>query len=127
MAGGGHITWRSHDDTPKRDPSGSGGPPGGGGPPNYDACDIRLETTLNSIDPTAIQKINRGDRLTIREVMENAVSRIVAELNGQRLGVISHPKTLEMIACIRSGNQYEAVVVERQGGLCRICVERISV
>lgn len=118
MAGGGKHTWRSSG--APQIPTGGGNTESGGDDP----CDICFETTLNSIDPTAIRKVSRGNKLTVVIVEENNVLRLQATLDGVRLGVISHPKTLEVIGCIRAGNQYVAFVVERQGDLCRVRVER---
>lgn len=118
MAGGGKHTWRSSSEPQK--PMGVGRPESGGDDP----CDIQFETTLNSVDQTAIQKVCRGTTLTVAVAEENNIARLQATLEGVRVGVIAHPKTLEIIACIRAGNQYVAAVMDRQGNLCRVRVER---
>ena len=120
MAGGGKHTWRSTG--APQEPTGVGRPESGGDDP----CAIHFETTLSSVDPAAIQKIIRGNRLTVAVVEENNNPRLQVTMDGVRLGVISHPKTLEVISCIREGNQYVAVVMERQGNLCRVRVERLA-
>ncbi len=124
MAGGGKHTWRSTGAPPKPtgvSGPGSGGPGSGGGD---DPCDIHFETALNSVDETAVKKVTRGTRLKVELVEENESPRLQAILEGVRIGVISHPKTIEVIGCIKAGNEYVAVVMERQGNLCRVCVER---
>lgn len=118
MAGGGKHTWRSIGAPQK--PTGVGRPESGGDDP----CDIHFETTLNSVDETAIKNVTRGDKLSIAIVEENNIPRLQASLDRIRIGVISHPKTLEIIGCIKAGNQYVAVVMERQGNHCRVRVER---
>ncbi len=120
MAGGGKHTWRSTG-VPEKPPGGGGsdGDESGGDP-----CDIHFETTLNSVDESAIQKVTRGDRLSLSISEENNIPRLQASLDGVRLGIISHPKTLEVIRCIQAENRYVAVVVERQGNVCRVRVER---
>jgi hypothetical protein len=123
MAGGGKHTWRSSSNSPKRESTDGAGSNSGGD----DACDIRFETTLNSIDLIAIQTISRGSTLNVVLVNENSVERLAATLNGVRVGVISHPRTLDIIGCIREGNQYIAVVVEREGNLCRVRIERQAI
>jgi len=117
MGGGGINTW----------------PPGGGGqePPDVrpdepgdDPCDIRFETTLNSIDRAILQKVNRGNALSVDFVDENNIPRLQVSLNGVLVGIISHPRTLDVIGCIKAGNRYTAIVVEKQGNLCRVRLER---
>jgi hypothetical protein len=120
MAGGGKHTWRSSQNTPKPATPTSGGTGSGGS----DSCDIRFETILNSIDPLAIQNLSRGNKLTISVLNENKVPKLIATLDGRQMGVISHPNTLEVIHCIQMGNNYVAVVLDRQGNLCRVRVER---
>ena len=126
MAGGGKHTWRSTGAPPK--PTGVGGPgsggPGSGG--DDDPCDIHFETALNSVDETEVKKVARGTSLKVEVLEENNLSRLLATLNGTRIGVISHPKTIEVIGCIQQGNEYVAVVMERQGNVCRVRVERQS-
>jgi hypothetical protein len=119
MAGGGKHTWRSSGTPPK--PTGVGRPESGG---EDDPCDIHFETALNSVDEMAVKKVARGTALKVELVEENQVPRLQATLDGVRIGVISHPKTIEVIGCIKQGNEYVAVVMERQGNLCRVRVER---
>ena len=121
MAGGGKHTWRSTGTDAPPKTTGVGGPRSGD---DDDSCDIHFETTLNSVDETAVKKVARGTRLTVDLVEENQLPRLQATLDGARIGVISHPKTIEVIGCIKAGNQYFAVVMERQGNLCRVRVER---
>jgi len=124
MAGGGKHTWRSTGAPPK--PTGVGGPrsgdPGTGG--DDDPCDIHFETALNSVDEIAVKNVTRGMSLQIELVEENKIPRLRAALNGIPIGVISHPNAIAIIGCIKRGNNYVAVVTERQGNLCRIRVER---
>lgn len=125
MAGGGKHTWRSSG-APHKGESADAGRSGSSGTAD-DACDIRFETVLNSVDLTAIQNVNRGTILEVEIVTENSIDRLVTILNGDRVGVISHPKTLELIGCIHAGNQYVAVVVGKQGNLCRVRIERRTI
>jgi len=128
MAGGGKHTWRSTGVPPKRE-STAGGElgVGGAGTGGGDACDIHFETILNSVDLPAVQGVSRGSKLDVEIVNENGVERLVTKLNGIFIGVISHPKTLDIIACIGAGNQYVAFVVEKQGNLCRVRIERRAI
>ena len=119
MAGGGKHTWRSTG-APEKPAGGGSGVQSGDGDP----CDIHFETALNSVDQAAIQKVSRGNTLNLDVVTENNIPRLQASLHGVRLGVISHPKTLEVIRCIQAENRYVAIVVERQGNVCRVRVER---
>lgn len=118
MAGGGKHTWRSG--SAPRIPVELGRPESGGNDP----CDINFQTTLNSVDSAVIQDVSRGNKLPLSVENENEVPRLVAFHHGSRVGVIAHPKTLEVINCIAAGNSYAATVVERQGNICRVHVER---
>lgn len=72
----------------------------------------------------AVQSVSRGNRLPV--VIDNSKSRPRLQVthNGRLVGVISHPNTLEVIRCIGEGNEYVAVVLERQSTLCKVKVER---
>jgi hypothetical protein len=50
--------------------------------------------------------------------------RLQVTYNGRLVGVISNPKTLEVIGCIGQGNKYVAIVLDRQGTMCKVKVER---
>jgi hypothetical protein len=93
------------------------------GSPDDDPCDFSFETVLNAVDHTAIQKLNRGTRLKVDFFSENDLPRLQATLDGIRIGVIAHPRALEVIKCIQAGNQYVAIIVEKQG-YCRVRLER---
>ena len=121
MAGGGKHTWQSGSGTGSQAGDVGGGRPETGG---EDPCDISFETTLNSVNAVAIESVSRGSRLKLTPVAENGSERLVAKLGEVTIGVISHPKTLDLIACIRSNNSYVATVSDRTGSLCRVRVQR---
>lgn len=122
MAGGGHTRGRGG--------GGSGFPnPGSGGLGQADSdaedpCNISFETILNSVVPLALQSVVRGDKLALTVDNKKSPPRLVVTHNGVLVGVISHPKTLEVISCIGGGNAYIAVVLERQANLCKVKIER---
>lgn len=122
MAGGGKHTWRSGNGSQKRDPRG----PGDGGPGNENPCDITLETILNSVVPLALRSVSRGNRLNLSVDNTKSPPRLTATHNGVLVGVISHPKTIDIIACIGADNEYIAVVLDRQASMCRVKVERVA-
>jgi len=124
MAGGGkHTGGRGGGSSSPR--PGIGGA-GGIGPGVEDPCDISFETILNSVVPLALQSVSRGDTLKVNADTKKSQPRLEVTHNGVLVGVISHPKTLEVIGCIGQGNEYKAVVLERQASLCRVKVERQS-
>jgi len=89
-----------------------------------DPCDITFETVLNSVAPSALQNVSRGNRLELVADSKQSPPRLEAIHNGVFVGVISHPLTLNLIGCIEQGNEYGAIVVERQANLCKVKVER---
>jgi len=91
-----------------------------------DPCDISFETILNSIVPLSLQSVSRGNKLKLTVDGKKSPPRLEASHNGVFVGVISHPRTLEVIGCIGQGNEYAAVVLERQGYLCKVKVERLA-
>jgi len=120
MAGGGKHTRRGGGGGSAPRP----GPGGPGAPDTEDPCDIAFETILNSVDPMAVQDVARGNRLPVTVDNTKTRPRLQVTHNGRLVGVISHPKTLEIIRCIGEGNEYVAVVLERQATLCKVKVER---
>ena len=118
MAGGGRHTRGRGGGAPG---PGEGRP---GGPGVEDPCNISFETILNSIVPLALQGISRGNTLKLAVDDKKSPPRLEATHNGVFVGVISHPRTLEVIGCIGQGNEYVAVVLERQANLCKVKVER---
>lgn len=121
MAGGGKHTWRSHGESARPIVSGSGGTH------EEDLCDIRFETTLNSVDTQALQSVIRGARLNVELKQEAGSDRLCALASETQVGVILHPKSLDVIACMRQGNTYVAVVTDRTGNVCRVRIERLQV
>lgn len=118
MAGGRHTRGRS-----------TGLGPGEHRPTNPDVgdpCDISFETVLNSVVPLALQSVSRGNKLKLIVDNNKPPPRLTATHDGVIVGVISHPKTLEVIGCIGQGNEYAAVVLERHEYLCKVKVERQS-
>jgi hypothetical protein len=122
MAGGGkHTRGRGGGDgSPRPGPGG----PGGSDPGVEDPCDISFETVLNSVVPLSLQSVSRGNKLKLTVDGKKSPPRLEVTHNGALVGVISHPKTLEVIGCIGEGNEYIAVVLERQANLCKVKVER---
>lgn len=121
MAGGGrHTRGRGGVGVPGRSPS-ERRPTG---PDVEDPCDISFETILNSVVPLALQGVSRGERLNLTADSKKSPPRLEAIHNGVLVGVISHPRTLDVIGCIGQGNKYVAVVLERQANLCKVKVER---
>lgn len=121
MAGGGkHTRGRGGGGGMPRSPLGERP----NGPDVIDSCDISFETILNSVVPLALQSVSRGDRLNLTVNNKKSPPSLEATYNGQLVGVISHPRTLDIIGCIGQGNKYIAVVLERQGTLCKVKVER---
>jgi hypothetical protein len=99
--------------------SGSGG---GGGiyvpskPEQVECKDMTITTSLNSPVPEIIKLIKRGDHLDI--VIDKFV--LLAKFNGEVAGSITHVLYMDLIKCIKKGNIYVGVVIQKIGGNCEI-------
>jgi hypothetical protein len=122
MAGGGEHSWRSSSSTPPS--TGTRGAEGSGGQPNADPCDIVFETILSPTDVAELQRISAGEVLKVETVFENQIERLGVKRGNVTVGVIANPRGAEVIACMKSGNQYIARVIDVRGNQCRVRVER---
>lgn len=103
--------------------SGGGGDGGGGGA--ADPCDIVQTAALNSPQPAVVATLNVGDVLNV--VLGGTASRPVLEVraaSGAIAGSLTHRGHVAIIDCITAGHQYEAVVVQKSGGIVTVRVQR---
>lgn len=113
--------------------AGKTGPPGGGaasggtggGGAGVDPCDIVQTAALNSPQPAVVRGLSVGDVLDV--VLGGTTARPVLEVKmsgGAVAGSLTHRGHVEIINCITAGNQYEAVVVQKSGGIVTVRVQR---
>lgn len=103
---------------------GRGGGGGGGG--SSDPCDIVQTAALNSPKPTVVSTLNVGDVLDV--VLGGSSARPILEVHtpaGSVAGSLTHRGHVEIIDCIAAGNTYEAVVVQKSGGIVTVRVQRV--
>lgn len=104
--------------------SGSGG--GGYVPPQsvkFDCESGILSTAVSSIDLAVLATQRIGDLLTIELSEIDAV--ILVNGNGETLGSIAHRSTVELIDCIKRGNDYQATITSINTPACNVRIERI--
>ncbi|MCW4452165.1 hypothetical protein OK344_08080 [Kaistella sp. BT6-1-3] len=104
--------------------SGSGG--GGYVPPQSAKFDCNtgiINTSVSSVDLTVLSSQNIGDILQVE--LSETETVVLSDGNGEILGSIIHTNTADLIECIKSGNEYEAVITSINTPSCRVKIERI--
>ena len=106
--------------------SASGGAGNAGGVnTGVDPCDIVQTAALNSPQPAVVRGLNVGDVLDV--VLGGTTARPILEVRtpaGAVAGSLTHRGHVDIIDCIAAGNQYEAVVVQKSGGIVAVRVQR---
>ena len=104
--------------------SGSGG--GGYVPPQsvkFDCESGIINTAVSSVDLTVLETQRVGDTLSIE--LSEIETVILVNGNGETLGSIAHRSTIELIDCIKNGNEYQATITSINTPACNIRIERI--
>jgi len=104
--------------------SGSGG--GGYVPPQSVKFDCELgiiNTAVSSIDLAVLTNQRVGDVLDLELSVIETV--ILVNRNGETLGSIAHRSTIELIDCIKKGNDYQATITSINNPACNVRIERI--
>lgn len=127
MSGGGGGGSERDDkyETPRSSGAKRGGGLGGGGDGLPDRCDIAQTAALNSPQPSVVQTLSVGDVLVV--VLGGTQARPILEVRtpaGVVAGSLTHRGHVDIIDCIDAGNVYEAVVVQRSGGIVTVRVQR---
>ena len=101
--------------------------PGGGGTgTGLDACDLRFEVDLESVDPAVLAGVPTQTpcEVTLRRQGGYDAAVVVAP-SGDVLGSLAgFPGLAALIRCIRDGNGYTATVTAKTANTCRVAVER---
>lgn len=96
------------------------------GAPTETSCDtLYLQTQLASPKPEVVSEIDVGDTLGIGlgEIDGNVVA--CAYWGMHIAGGIASPKVLRLIACIRGGTNYSAIVTAKMGAQISIKISPI--
>jgi hypothetical protein len=91
-----------------------------GGKAGADICILLVvETSLFSPDEEVIKTLKKGSVLNI--VYSGTGNRIQAEsVTGEVVGSLVGDKIIPLLRCIKDGHNYKGVVIEIQGGNCKI-------
>jgi hypothetical protein len=106
--------------------SGSGGGGGGGRSPDPADCStLVLRTHLNSPKPAVLKTLRKGSRLTVELESHGGKAVVVAKTpTGQVAGSITAGSGLAaLIACLRKGVEFIAIVNSVAGGGCEVLVQ----
>ncbi len=100
------------------------GPNGNWVPKNNDACETLTQTLpLNSPNSNVLRRLNRGDRLDVASRQLNGSVIVEALYQGQVAGTITSTIFQRIAECIEQGYEYVAVVLEVNGGACKVKVQ----
>lgn len=86
-------------------------------------CNIVERISLTNPVVAVIATIKKGDQLPIEIRQVGQREAVVAKKNGQIAGaiILSSVKRMgDLIACIRRGNRYDAIVLSVKGAICEV-------
>jgi hypothetical protein len=90
-------------------------------PPANPCSRLSFQATVNSPKPGVISYLTVGDVL---DVTLNPQGRgVVLEHNGELAGSIVGSRVAQLVNCINSGFEYQATVVELNGGHCVVRID----
>jgi hypothetical protein len=88
--------------------------------PSSPCARLTFQAAVNSPQPAVIAKLTVG---AVLDVVAGATGQtVVVEFVGQVAGVLTGIHVSQLANCIASGFQFQAVVVQLQGGLCVVKV-----
>lgn len=87
----------------------------------FDCETSQIRTNIASIDLAILAKLRIGE---ILEIQIDNKKILVYNANGEFVGVIIHPNTLDLIKCIEDGNDYEVTVIGIQSPQCTVLIKR---
>jgi|SRR5688572_15980781 len=91
-----------------------------------DECDLRFVSSLNGIQKTVLDTTKVGDALQVEIRRVGAYDSVVCLRSGNVLGSLAAFEGLAtLIKCLKDGNQYEAEIVAKTSGTCRVEVRSI--
>lgn len=106
--------------------SGSGGGGSGGGPGYSSPCDtLRFDSQLSSPQAPVVATLSPGDVLLIAVAQMNGQVVVQVLRRGQPAGGLTGPEATQLRNCIEQGHNFNATVLQVNGGQVRVRVEHV--
>ncbi len=106
--------------------SGSGGGSYGGGQSYNSPCDtLRFDSQLSSPQAPVVATLNVGDVLPIAVVQMKGQVVVQVLSSGQPAGGLTGPEATQLRNCIQQGHNFNATVLQVNGGQVRVRVEHV--
>lgn len=99
---------------------GGSGTEGAGGGGHETDCNIVRRESLTDPDPKVLKKLEKGTTCDVVLEEQARRARILIEYEGETAGVFYYDGFTRLIACIRKGHSYVAVVLGVKGGWCEV-------
>jgi len=90
-------------------------------PPANPCSRLSFRATVNSPKPEVISHLSVGDVLDV--VLNPQGQGVVLERNGGLAGSIVGPQVAQLVNCINSSFDYQATVVQLDGGHCVVRID----
>lgn len=104
--------------------SGSGGGGYGGGPSYSSPCDtLRFDSQLSSPQASVVATLRSGDVMAIAVAQMNGQVVVQVLSHGQPAGGLTGPEATQLRNCIEQGHDFNATVLQVNGGQVRVRVE----
>lgn len=82
---------------------------------------LTFQATLNSPKPVIVSQLKVGDLLDV--VLNSQGQGIILEHNGQIAGSLTSSQVAQLVNCMNSGFDYQATVVQLNGGQCVVRID----
>lgn len=106
--------------------SGSGGGGYGGGPSYSSPCDtLRFDSQLSSPQAPVVATLSPGAVLPVEVVQMKGQVVVQVLHNGQPAGGLTGPEATQLRNCIEQGHDFNATVLQVNGGQVRVRVEHV--
>lgn len=84
---------------------------------------LTFQAAVNSPQPAVIAQLSVGSVLDV--VSGTTGQTVTVEFQGQPAGALTGIQVTQLINCMASGFQYQAVVAQLKGGLCVVQVDPV--
>jgi hypothetical protein len=89
--------------------------------PSSPCARLTFQATINSPKPAVMNQLKVGDLLDV--TLNPQGQGIILEYNGQTAGSLTGSQVAQLVNCINSGFDYQATVVQLNGGQCVVRVD----
>lgn len=97
-----------------------------GSPSYYSPCDtLRFDSQLSSPQAPVVATLSLGDVLPIVVVQMRGQVVVQVISNGQPAGGLTGPEATQLRNCIEQGHDFNATVLQVNGGQVRVRVEHV--